>query len=58
MVKDGLRSTPSFLQTLADEVPYIPLYYPDILIGARSSVDGLVVLPNGSIRLEDVRLAK
>ncbi|MEK3793632.1 ABC transporter substrate-binding protein [Paenibacillus sp. FSL R7-0204] len=46
------------LQTLADEVPYIPLYYPDILIGARSSVDGLVVLPNGSIRLEDVRLAK
>ncbi|MEK3904562.1 MULTISPECIES: ABC transporter substrate-binding protein [unclassified Paenibacillus] len=46
------------LQTLADEVPYIPLYYPDILIGARSSVDGLVVLPNGSIRLEDVRLTK
>lgn len=46
------------LQTLADEVPYIPLYYPDILIGARSSVDGLVVLPNGSIRLEDVRLSK
>ncbi|ETT51875.1 MULTISPECIES: ABC transporter substrate-binding protein [unclassified Paenibacillus] len=46
------------LQTLADEVPYIPLYYPDILIGARSSVDGLVVLPNGSVRLEDVRLTK
>ncbi|MEK3758057.1 ABC transporter substrate-binding protein [Paenibacillus sp. FSL P4-0338] len=46
------------LQTLADEVPYIPMYYPDILIGARSSVDGLVVLPNGSVRLEDVRLTK
>ncbi|AIQ58605.1 ABC transporter substrate-binding protein [Paenibacillus borealis] len=46
------------LQTLADEVPYIPLYYPDILIGARSSVEGLVVLPNGSIRLEDVRVSK
>lgn len=46
------------LQILADEVPYIPLYYPDILIGARSSVDGLVVLPNGSLRLEDVRIAQ
>ncbi|MHA6528738.1 ABC transporter substrate-binding protein [Paenibacillus sp. BAC0078] len=46
------------LQTLADEVPYIPLYYPDILIGARSSVDGLVVLPNGSLRLEEVRTGK
>jgi len=45
-------------QTLADEVPYIPLYYPDILIGARSSVDGLVVLPNGSLRLEDVQIKK
>lgn len=46
------------LQILADEVPYIPLYYPDILIGARSSVEGLVVLPNGSLRLEDVRISQ
>lgn len=46
------------LQTLADEVPYIPLYYPDILIGARSSVQGLVVLPNGSVRLEAVSISK
>ncbi|WP_340023456.1 ABC transporter substrate-binding protein [Paenibacillus sp. FSL K6-1096] len=46
------------LQILADEVPYIPLYYPDILIGARSSVEGLVVLPNGSLRLEDVRIGQ
>ncbi|WP_040949750.1 ABC transporter substrate-binding protein [Gorillibacterium massiliense] len=43
-------------QILADEVPYIPLYYPDILIGARSSVDGLKVLPNNSIRFEDVHV--
>ncbi len=43
-------------QILADEVPYIPLYYPDILIGVRSSVKDLVVLPNGSIRLEDVTI--
>ncbi|GGH38523.1 ABC transporter substrate-binding protein [Paenibacillus segetis] len=43
-------------QILADEVPYIPLYYPDILKGVRSSVEGLVVLPNGSLRFEDVHL--
>ncbi|CAH1059833.1 ABC transporter substrate-binding protein [Paenibacillus pseudetheri] len=46
------------LQTLADEVPYIPLYYPDVLQGIRSSVDGLVVLPNGSARFEDVRISQ
>lgn len=46
------------LQILADEVPYIPLYYPEILKGARSSVDGLVVLPNGSLRFEEVRIQK
>ncbi|UQZ35663.1 ABC transporter substrate-binding protein [Paenibacillus sp. PK3_47] len=46
------------LQTLADEVPYIPLYYPDILIGARASVENLVVLPNGSVRFEDVRIGQ
>ncbi|TVX94876.1 ABC transporter substrate-binding protein [Cohnella terricola] len=45
-------------QILADEVPYIPLYFPDILVGARSSVNGLVVLPNGSLRFEDVQLKK
>lgn len=43
-------------QILADEVPYIPLYYPDILKGVRSSVEGLVVLPNNSVRFQDVRL--
>lgn len=46
------------LQTIADETPYIPLYYPDILIGVRSSVDGIVVLPNGSVRFEGVRIKK
>jgi len=45
-------------QILADEVPYIPLYYPDIVIGVSASVDGLVVLPNGSIRFESVQLTK
>lgn len=46
------------LQTLADEVPYIPLYYPDILKGIRSSVEGLVVLPNGSVRFEEVHISQ
>ena len=35
-------------QILADEVPYIPLYYPSILVGVRADVEGLVVLPNGT----------
>ncbi|MEJ8303578.1 ABC transporter substrate-binding protein [Saccharibacillus sacchari] len=46
------------LQILADDVPYIPLYYPDVLKGVRSSVEGLVALPNGSLRFEDVRIAQ
>ncbi|MDO3413022.1 ABC transporter substrate-binding protein [Saccharibacillus sp. CPCC 101409] len=46
------------LQILADDVPYIPLYYPDILKGVSSSAEGLVVLPNGSVRFEDVRIAQ
>lgn len=46
------------LQTLADEAPYIPLYYPDIIKGIRSSVEGLVILPNGSARFEDVRISQ
>ncbi|TGA96902.1 ABC transporter substrate-binding protein [Sporolactobacillus shoreae] len=45
-------------QILADEVPYIPLYYPDVLIGVRSSVKGLVVLPNGSVRFDSVQITK
>lgn len=44
------------LQIVADEVPYIPLYYPDILKGVRSSVDSFVVLPNGSVRFEEVHV--
>ncbi|MBQ8954394.1 MAG: ABC transporter substrate-binding protein [Clostridia bacterium] len=35
-------------QILADDVPYIPLYYPSILVGVRSNVEGLVILPNGT----------
>ena len=41
-------------QILADDVPYIPLYYPSIVVGVRSNVDGLVILPSGSARFEGV----
>ena len=41
-------------QLLADEVPYLPLYYPANLVGVRSNVEGLVILPNGSARFEKV----
>ena len=41
-------------QILADEVPYVPLYYPSILVGVRRNVQGLRVLPNGSARFEGV----
>ena len=41
-------------QLLAEDVPYIPLYYPSIVTGVRSNVQGLVVLPNGSVRFEKV----
>ena len=41
-------------QTLADEVPYIPLYSPDIVKAVRSNVQGLEVLPNDSVRFQNV----
>ncbi len=41
-------------QLLADEVPYIPLYYPEIVVGARDNAEGLQLLPNGSVRFESV----
>lgn len=41
-------------QILADEVPYIPLYNSENVLGLRRNVEGLTVLPNGSVRFEDV----
>lgn len=43
-------------QTLADEVPYIPLYSPQIVKALRKNVNGLEVLPNNSVRFQDVTL--
>ncbi len=41
-------------QLLADEVPYIPLYYPQIVTGVRNNVEGLNILPNGSADFTNV----
>lgn len=38
---------------LANEVPYIPLYYTSVVKATTSKVHGLTVLPNGSIRFQD-----
>ena len=44
-------------QILADEVPYIPLFYPATIRATTADVRNLTVLPNGSIRFEDATLA-
>ncbi len=45
-------------KTMAEEVPYIPLYYTSVIKATTSTVNGLTVLPNGSMRLQDVWLSK
>ncbi len=44
-------------QILADEVPYVPLFFPANLKAATTDVQGFTVLPNGSVRFQDVWLA-
>lgn len=41
---------------LANDVPYIPVYYAPNLQGATAKVHGLVQLPNGSLRFQDAWL--
>ncbi|MBX3032197.1 MAG: ABC transporter substrate-binding protein [Chloroflexi bacterium] len=38
---------------LANDAPYIPLFYPSNIKASSSTTHGLVVLPNGSVRFED-----
>ncbi len=40
-------------KTLANDVPYIPLFYPSNIKASTATTHGLVVLPNGSVRFED-----
>ncbi|MBO4298051.1 MAG: ABC transporter substrate-binding protein, partial [Clostridia bacterium] len=44
----------SLQQLLADEVPYIPLYYASRVVGVRNNIEGLVILPNGTADFNDV----
>lgn len=43
---------------LADEVPYIPLFYPSNIKATTSNVHGLTVLPTGTIRFQDAWITK
>ncbi|WP_280116287.1 ABC transporter substrate-binding protein [Leucobacter coleopterorum] len=40
-------------QILADQVPYIPLFFPSNLKATTDKVHDFAVLPNGSVRFED-----
>lgn len=40
-------------QILADQVPYIPLYYASVVKASTSKVHDLTVLPNGSVLFQD-----
>ena len=44
-------------QILADEAPYIPLFFPASLKATTSDVHGFTVLPNSSVLFQDVWLA-
>ena len=44
-------------QILADEVPYIPLFFPANLKATTDRVHGFTVLPNSSVRFQDAWLA-
>lgn len=44
-------------QILADDVPYIPLFFPANLKGSTADVQGLTVLPNSSVLFQDTWLS-
>lgn len=43
---------------MAEQVPYIPLYYTSAVKATTDSVEGLTVLPNGSMLFQDVILGQ
>lgn len=45
-------------QLLAEKAPYVPLSFSANLQGTSAAVDGYTLLPNGSVRFEDVTLTK
>jgi peptide/nickel transport system substrate-binding protein len=44
-------------QTVADDVPYVPLTYPPVLKALRNTVTGFEVNPAGAVRLEKVKVS-
>jgi peptide/nickel transport system substrate-binding protein len=58
---DGSARKAIYLQIqkiLATDVPYIPLFYPSTIKATSSTVHGLTVLPNGSVRFQDAWIQK
>ena len=45
-------------EILANDVPYIPVYYAPNLKGHTAKVQGFVSLPNGTVRFEDVTVSQ
>lgn len=45
-------------QILANDVPYVPLFYPENVKATTNKVHGLEVLPNGSVRFQDAWIAE
>ena len=45
-------------EILANDVPYIPVYYAPNLKGITANVQGFVSLPNGTVRFEDVTVTQ
>lgn len=43
-------------QLIAEDAPFIPLSYPSTIKASAATVQGLTVLPNGSVRLQDTWL--
>jgi peptide/nickel transport system substrate-binding protein len=58
---DGSARKAIYLQIqkiLAEDVPYIPFFYPSTIKATSSTVHGLTVLPNGSVRFQDAWITK
>ncbi|SDC15516.1 peptide/nickel transport system substrate-binding protein [Sanguibacter gelidistatuariae] len=58
---DGAERTAVYSEiqaTIAGDAPFIPLSYPSNIKASQATVQGLTVLPNGSVRLQDTWLTK
>lgn len=67
LIREG-RTTPegdareqiylSIQKILAEDAPFIPLFYASNLHGVTAGVDGLIALPNGSVRFHEATVSR